>query len=148
LTAALLAGFARQHWRVALLCLVTFHLHLICDLIGSRGPTPADLWPIPYGEPFFRTPVYFWTGQWRLDGWQNRLICILLVLAECGLAPKRGFSCIQIFSQKADAVFVSVLQKWHRSFSEVLSTKRLGKVARAIPDEPPQRNPFQSGPTD
>src|SRR5690349_3159791 len=45
LVAAVLALFARQRWRVALLCLATFHLHLLCDLVGSRGPAPEDLWP-------------------------------------------------------------------------------------------------------
>jgi hypothetical protein len=48
--ALLIAGalmlFAKQRWRVAGLSLVTFHLHLLCDLLGSRGPSVADLWPI------------------------------------------------------------------------------------------------------
>jgi hypothetical protein len=109
---ALLVSFARQRWRVALLCLLVFHLHLICDLIGSRGPTPGDLWPIAYSEPFFRRPVFFWRGQWRLDGWQNRIICVVLFGTELFLAARRGYSCLEVFSQKADAVFVSVLQKW------------------------------------
>src|SRR3974390_2138613 len=34
----LLALFARKRMRVLLMCLVTFHLHLLCDLLGSRGP--------------------------------------------------------------------------------------------------------------
>jgi inner membrane protein len=48
---ALLTVFARQHWRVLLLSLLAYHLHLLCDLIGSRGPDPDDLWPICYSEP-------------------------------------------------------------------------------------------------
>ena len=36
--ATLLAGCARQKGRVLLAGLLTFHLHLLCDLIGSRGP--------------------------------------------------------------------------------------------------------------
>jgi len=110
--AGLLVCFARQRWRVALVCLLTFHLHLVCDLIGSRGPTPGDLWPIAYAEPIFRHPIFFWKGQWRLDGWQNRIICISLFVAELGLATRRGYSCVEVFSRKADAVFVAVLQKW------------------------------------
>ena len=112
LVAVVLAGFARQRWRVALLCLLTFHLHLVCDLIGSRGPSPWDLWPISYGEPFFRHPYFFWKRQWRLDGWQNRIICVTLFVVEIGLAARRGYSCVEVFSRKADAVFVSVLRKW------------------------------------
>jgi hypothetical protein len=112
LAAAVLAGFARQRWRVALLCLLTFHLHLVCDLIGSRGPSPWDLWPISYGEPLFRHPVFLWKRQWRLDGWQNRIICVTLFGTELWLSARRGYSCLEVFSRKADAVFVSVLQKW------------------------------------
>ncbi len=40
----LLTCFARQKWRVGLLSLGVFHLHLLCDLVGSRGPAPEDLW--------------------------------------------------------------------------------------------------------
>src|SRR5829696_1185974 len=39
LVTTLLVWFAGQRWRVAVLCLLMFHLHLVCDLIGSRGPT-------------------------------------------------------------------------------------------------------------
>ena len=35
----------------ALLVFVSFHLHLLCDLIGARGPD-GDQWPIPYLKPF------------------------------------------------------------------------------------------------
>jgi hypothetical protein len=109
---AILTCFARQRLRVALLCLFAFHLHLLCDLLGSRGPTPGDLWPITYCEPFFRHPIIFWKSQWRLDGWQNRIISVVLFLAELCLAPRRGYSCVEIFSKKADAVFIGVLRKW------------------------------------
>src|SRR5689334_14912104 len=34
----LLVLFAHQKWRVAILALLVFHLHLLCDLVGSRGP--------------------------------------------------------------------------------------------------------------
>jgi hypothetical protein len=37
LIAALATCFAHRKWRVALLALAVFHLHLLCDLVGSRG---------------------------------------------------------------------------------------------------------------
>lgn len=111
-TSFLLACFARQRWRVMLWCFVLFHLHLVCDLLGSRGPTAGDLWPIAYGEPFFRRPVFFWKHQWRLDGWQNRIICVTLLFTELWQATRRGYSCVEFFNRKADAVFVAVLRKW------------------------------------
>jgi inner membrane protein len=109
---SLLMCFARQRWRVLLLCLLVFHLHLLCDLIGSRGPTAGDLWPICYSEPLFRHPIWFWKSQWRLDGWQNQSIFVAVFGLAIWLAVKRGCSFVEIFSRKADEVFVQVLRQW------------------------------------
>jgi hypothetical protein len=110
--AGLLACCAHQRWRVAFWCLVTFHLHLLCDLLGSRGPSPADLWPICYSEPLFRHPVWFWTGQWKLDGWQNLLIFLAVFATSLWVAVTRGYSFVEVFSSRLDAVVVAVLRKW------------------------------------
>ena len=112
----LLNCFARRHLRTAVLCFLVFHLHLLCDLIGSRGPDPGDIWPIAYSEPLFRHPVFNWNGQWRLDGWQNQIIFVALFLWELWLAAGRGYSVVEIFNRKADAVFVAVLQRWRARF--------------------------------
>lgn len=110
--AALLTFFARQRTRVALMCLVTFHLHLLCDLLGSRGPSPADLWPICYSEPLFRHPIWFWRSQWRLDGWQNQTVWVAVFALSLWLAAKRGYSFVEFLNRRLDKVFVEVLQKW------------------------------------
>jgi hypothetical protein len=115
LISMLFAFFARQHWRVLLLCLITYHLHLLCDLVGSRGPTVGDLWPICYSEPLFRHPIWFWKHQWRLDGWQNQIIFFTIFMASLWVAVKKGSSFVEVFSTRLDSVFVKVLQKWHRS---------------------------------
>jgi len=114
LVSFLLMLFARQHWRVFLLCLLTFHLHLLCDLIGSHGPTVGDFWPICYSEPLFRHPIWFWKHQWRLDGWQNQTIFVVLLATSFWVAVKRGYSFVEIVSERADKVFVPVLRKWFR----------------------------------
>jgi hypothetical protein len=111
--AGLLTFFARQRIRVALMCLVVFHLHLLCDLLGSRGPSPADLWPICYGEPLFRHPIWFWKGQWRLDGWQNQTVCVVVFVLSLWLAVRRGYSFVELLNHRLDKVFVEVLRKWH-----------------------------------
>ena len=108
-----LTFFARQRWRVLLLCLLTFHLHLLCDIVGSRGPSPGDLWPICYSEPLFRHPIWFWKHQWKLDGWQNQTIFIVIFVAALWLAVKRGCSFVEIISSRLDSAFVKVLQRWH-----------------------------------
>ncbi|MDR3460121.1 MAG: metal-dependent hydrolase [Verrucomicrobiae bacterium] len=106
--------FARQHWRVFLLCLLTFHLHLLCDLVGSRGPDYGDFWPICYSEPLFRHPIWFWKHQWRLDGWQNLTLFALWLAAALWLAVKRGHSFVEMLGERADKIFVQALRKWFR----------------------------------
>jgi len=112
LISLILTGFARKKPRVLIWCLVTYHLHLLCDLVGSRGPDVGDLWPICYSEPLFRHPIWFWKGQWRLDGWQNMTITLALLGISIWVAVKRGFSFVEVFSGRADKVFVQVLRKW------------------------------------
>jgi hypothetical protein len=113
-----LACFARERWRVALLALVVFHLHLLCDFVGSRGPAPTDLWPIYYLGPFSKHPVWVWAGQWRLDGWFNRYFTVVLFLSALWLPVKLGYSVVGIFSRRADQVFVGVLRKWYGTLVE------------------------------
>jgi inner membrane protein len=118
LIATLLAGFARQRWRVALLALLVFHLHLLCDFVGSRGPSPEDLWPIFYFGPFTKDPTWVWKGQLRLDGWFNRYFAATLFLWSLWLAVSLGHSVVGVFSQRVDRVFVGVLRKWHDALAK------------------------------
>ena len=91
-----------------------FHLHLLCDLVGSRGPSVGDLWPICYSEPLFRHPIWFWKYQWKLDGWQNQIIFLGLFLASLWLAVKRGYSFVEVINSRLDGIFVGVLRKWFK----------------------------------
>jgi hypothetical protein len=111
-TAILFATFARRHWRVAILCLVVFHLHLLCDLVGSRGPAPEDLWPIYYLGPFTHDPMWIWKYQWPLDAWPNRILSIVLLLSSFVIAVRCCHSIVGVFSSRGDMVFVSVLRRW------------------------------------
>jgi inner membrane protein len=116
LIAALLACFARRHWRVALLALFVFHLHLLCDFVGSRGPSPEDLWPIFYLGPFDKDPMWVWKGQWRLDSWINRYLTVVLFFWALWLPVRLGHSVVGVFSRRADEVVVGVLRKWHAAW--------------------------------
>lgn len=117
LIAGVLACFARRPLRVALLSLLVFHLHLLCDFVGSRGPSPVDLWPIYYLGPFTRDPTWVWKGQWRLDGWFNRYFTVALFLWALGIPVRLGYSVVGVFSRRADQVFVGVLRKWYGSWA-------------------------------
>ncbi len=112
LIAVLLAIFAQRRWRVLLLAFAVFHLHLLCDFVGSRGPSPEDLWPIFYLGPFEKDPMWMWKGQWRLDGWQNQLVSVGLFVWTMVLAVRTGNSVVGVFNRRFDAHFVRVLQAW------------------------------------
>jgi hypothetical protein len=123
ITAALVC-FARRRGRVAVLALLAFHLHLLCDLIGSRGPDPSDKWPIFYLAPLSQHPMWIWKYQWPLFGWQNSVISIVLFVWAMALAIQRGDSIIGVFNRRADAVFVGRLREWRESFRVRLEKKR------------------------
>jgi hypothetical protein len=109
----LMAALARRRWRVFWLSLLTFHLHLLCDLVGSRGPDRADNWPIFYFAPLSQHPMWSCQYQWPLDGWQNRIITVALLLWALCLAVKKGDSFVGVINRRCDRIFVGVLQKWH-----------------------------------
>ena len=102
--------FSGGKWLTLILAELSFHLHLLCDVIGSRG-VDGYQWPIWYWVPFSMRE-WTWTGQWELSSWPNRVIGVTLFLITLVLAWRRGFSPVEMFSQKWDAVFVQTLRKW------------------------------------
>ncbi len=101
---------ATRKWKTALLALGAFHLHLLMDLAGSRGPQ-GDQWPIPYLLPFSRAWQLAVPWQWPLDSWQNKAIGVALLLAVIVLAWWRGFSPFEIVSRRMDAACVGMLRR-------------------------------------
>jgi inner membrane protein len=99
-----------RRYMVALLILLSFHLHLLADLAGSRGPDGYQ-WPIFYWLPFSSLSPWIWSGQWALNGWPNFLITATALFISFWLAWKRGFSPVGIFSASADRSFIDVLRK-------------------------------------
>lgn len=89
----------------AVLVFISFHLHLLCDLIGARGPDD-DQWPIPYLKPFSTTMQLTWHGQWALNAWQNFAITGFLLLASFRIAWKYGSSPVELVSERGNNRFV------------------------------------------
>jgi inner membrane protein len=101
---------ASQKWKTGLFALLSFHIHLFEDLLGSRGPD-GDQWPIPYLSPFSSSLQLTWRGQWMLNSWPNYLITIVLLLVTFWLAWYRGFSPLEMVSETADTAFVDALRQ-------------------------------------
>jgi hypothetical protein len=111
--AALFACFALQKLHVALWALVSYHLHLVGDILGSRGGGQNDSWPIFYLSPLSDALTFEWSGQWPLTGWQNTSITVALMIYALALAIRHGYSPVGLFSRKADAKFVEALRaRW------------------------------------
>lgn len=109
---AALAACARRKGRVLGLGLLVFHLHLLCDYFGSRGPGRMDYWYIYYLGPFSLRPRWAWDHQWALDAWPNRVITVVLFFWSLWLAVKMGDSFVGVINRRVDKVFVDVLRKW------------------------------------
>jgi len=107
--AVIAAIFAKQKTKATLLTFLSFHLHLLGDLIGARGPD-GDQWPIPYLLPFSKGLQLTWSGQWALNAWPNFVITGVLIGIAFVLARQRGFSPLEMFSVKADSIFVQALR--------------------------------------
>lgn len=103
-----LAVFAltRRRLVTSLLALLSFHIHLGADLLGS-GPN----WGIQYLRPF---AAHEWlvAFQWNLASWQNFAVT-LMALGLCFLvALKRGRTPLEFISPKLDARVIEVIKGW------------------------------------
>ncbi|WP_417909483.1 metal-dependent hydrolase [Candidatus Electronema sp. PJ] len=99
----------QQKGVTVLFVLISFHLHLLCDLLGSRGPDGYQ-WPIPYLLPFSKAWSWTWQGQWALNAWPNLLITLLAMGLTCYLAWLRAYSPLGLISRKIDEQFVAALR--------------------------------------
>lgn len=108
---ALLAwAWCRRDWRVGLMALIAGHLHLLCDILGSRGPDGHD-WPIPYLAPF--SPwEWRWSGQWALNAWPNIAITIAGLVFITWLGARRGRTPVELLHRGMDAGLVARLRVW------------------------------------
>ena len=103
-------ALAKRRWKTAALALVSFHLHLFCDVLGARGPDGYQ-WPVPYLLPFSGRWQWAWDGQWALNAWPNFALTGLLLAVTFYLAWRRGFSPLEIISTRADGALVASLRK-------------------------------------
>jgi hypothetical protein len=92
------AGYALATRRTLTTSLVflSFHLHLLGDLVGARGPD-GEQWPIPYLSPFSAAWQWTWSGQWaqsrghRSDACDDAVARVATGLFATGDAlPARG----------------------------------------------------------
>jgi len=101
---------ARRRWLTAGLAFLTVHLHLLMDVLGSRGPDGFN-WSIPYLEPFSSKFQFAWSGQWALNSWQNIVITLGLLAFAVIRSIQMGRSPVEIFSPAVDKRVVTALRQ-------------------------------------
>jgi len=100
------AMLATERRRVFAFAFAAFHLHLLCDLLGSGRE-----WPIVYLYPFSAYEFFSPIG-WPLTGWQNMAITAAALVA-CGYTAVRfGRSFLEAFLPlRVDTVVVETLRR-------------------------------------
>lgn len=103
-------ALAGQRWKTSALAFLTFHIHLLEDILGSRGPDGYQ-WPIPYLSPFSSKLQLAWRGEWGLNAWPNVAITVVLLAITLALAWRRRFSPLEMISARVDEAFVATLRR-------------------------------------
>jgi inner membrane protein len=112
LLSALAGMLGVRKMRVAVFAFIAIHLHLLCDLVGSRGAGAEDIWGVFYLAPFTTSFELAWHDQWPLIGWQNMLISATLLAIIMARASVTGYSPLALLSTRADRAFVATLRNW------------------------------------
>ena len=132
LIAAISFIFVKRRWLTAALIMVSFHLHLLGDLVGGGGPDGYQ-WPMHYLYPFSDAWQWAWQGQWALNAWPNMLLTTILLIVTFALARQRGYSPLELLSSAADRVFVATLRRRFPLASEPANVEsRSGVEGRKI----------------
>lgn len=109
LITAIWTAFARDKMKTALLSLVAFHVHLLCDLVGSGAQ--GEPWPITYLWPFSHREIIFPYG-WDLASPQNAFVWLAAIGWTIWIAMKQGRTFAEVFlPARADAAIVATLRK-------------------------------------
>ena len=110
---AILTFALTRSWLTTGLAFIAFYLHLLEDLVGSRGPDGYN-WPVPYLLPFTSHWAWSWGVQWQLNAWPDVALTIILLAVTISIAVVRRASPVFLFSEKADCAVVDVLRRWFR----------------------------------
>ena len=109
----LLLAFLVWRWRksarLALWCAALFHLHLLGDVVGARGPDGFQ-WPIYYFFPFSEYSLV-WSYQWEINAWPNLVLTVFLIFLFLWQVAVAGFSPLFFFSRTADEKLVLTLRQ-------------------------------------
>lgn len=82
LLVAVVARLADRSWTSGVLAAVSFHLHVLLDVVGTGGLPIRYLWP-------FSAWGWSYDGHWVLASWQNAVVMSLTLLGVVATAGWR-----------------------------------------------------------
>ncbi len=110
-SAALAAG-ARRKAKVFFWSLLIFHIHLLGDVLGSRGPHDSGIWPLYYLGPFTdKAGIVVWADQWLLNGWQNISLTVGLLIWTFYVMWRWERSPFSLIAPKIHAALVATVRQ-------------------------------------
>ncbi len=108
--ALIAVAVAHRKWLTSAMVFAAFHLHLLCDIVGAKGPEGYS-WPIPYLWPVNKNVSLSWSHEWPLNGWQNWLITLLLLAISVWIIRVKHRSPVEPFSVAADQAVTDAFLK-------------------------------------
>ena len=105
-----------QRKLVWLLSFFVIHVHVICDVIGSKGPDGYQ-WPVYYLYPFIPDYELTWQYQWELNAWQNYVIIAGLIGANFYYASKMRITFLEVISSKLNDAAITMYDNYVRKIA-------------------------------
>lgn len=100
-----------QKLTVFCLAFLVVHMHILCDIVGSKGPDGFQ-WPIYYLYPLNSAYGITWAYQWALNSWQNVLFMVLLLFVSGYYAATRRITFLEVFSERLNAEAFKMYAKY------------------------------------
>ena len=108
----------KQKWLTCWLALGAAHLHLVGDVLGSKGPDGYQ-WPIAYLHPFSENYLWVWRGQWELHAWQNSAITLGMLSFAIYWGWRKNYSFVEVISVRLDKEFFKMLTRYGLARKEI-----------------------------
>lgn len=99
-----------QHLRVWILSFLVVHLHILCDVIGSKAPDGFH-YPIYYFSPINSDFSLIWEYQWELNSWQNQIIFVSLLGVSFFYLKRKRITFLEVISSRLNEVAYKMINR-------------------------------------
>lgn len=136
---AVVAVVTAERIPCATLAFLNWHLHLACDYFGSAGPG-GSIWELPYLYPLvggwsegrFVGPAWYWNHwQWALNGWQNWVVTIMMLIGWVYIAIRLDRTFFEFVWPRMDRELCATLRRWFGGQSAGTWSEKEARVIRS-----------------